>query len=308
MATSVYSTFADLYTAVITDAKENTASTSVVEDVKRWIQEGYEQVNFRKKRSYLDKRFVLSMSGKVESTYTMTEGSSIAVHTGTATLLSSSLDTGFKISGFAENYEVESVTGTVVVLTTTYKGIDASAATGVQYQRSIVLDDTISEVYQVWHDHYREELTALGPQKMRESQLFNPEQYDYAVSWAVFGQDNTVEAKRLVLWPYPNVDYTVYLDTNVFFDELVLATDEPVIPVQYRQILYWYALHKLWAFHRNTEREQLALQNFNIWLAKLDGINEVSQDLPRMFVDYRRPRRGPVGNAFDRRYREDPPT
>lgn len=309
MATSVYTTFSDIYTAVITDAKENTASSNVVENVQRWVNEGYEVVNFRKKRAYLDKRFVISLQGKVESSFTMTEGSSIAVHTGTATLLSSSYDLGFKVSGFEENYEVSSISGTTVVLTTTYKGIDASAATAVIYQRSVVLDPSISEVYQVWHDYYRQPLTALGSQKMRENQLFYPEQYDYATSWAVFGQDNTVEARRLVLWPYPNVDYTIYLDTNVFVDELVLPTDEPIIPLQYRQILYWYALAQLFGkFHRNTEREQAALQNFNVWLAKLDGINEVSQDLPRMIVDYRRPRTTPIGNAFDRRYREDPPT
>ncbi len=308
MATSVYATFNDLYTAVLTDAKENTASSNVVENVKRWLNQGQEVVNFRKKRSYLDKRFLLSMSGKVESSYTMTEGSSIAVHTGTATLLSSSLDLGFKISGFEENYEVSSVSGTTVVLTTTYKGNDASAATGVMFQRSIVLDPAISEVYQVWHDYFRQPLTALGPMKMRENQLFYPEQYDYATAWAIFGQDNTVEARRLVLWPYPSVDYTVYLDTNVFVDELVLPTDEPIIPLQYRQILYWYALAQLWAFHRNTERKDDAINNFNVWLAKLDGLNEVSEDLPRMIIDYRRPSRAPIGNAFDRRYREDPPT
>lgn len=306
MATSVYETFADIYESVIRDAKESTAVSAVVDLVKRWVNEGYEVVNHRKKRPYLDKRFTIDLQGDVSSTFTLTNGSATAVHTGTATLLSSSYELGFKVSGFEENYEVSTISGTVVTLATTYKGDTNTAATAVIYQRSVILDSSISEVYQVWHDYFRAPLTNVGPQRMRETILRYPETYDKATCFAIFGQDTSTEGRRLIVWPYPDEDYTIYLDTNIFVSELSLATDEPLIPVQYRQVLYWYGLAKLFAYHRNYDQEQLAMVNFNTWLGRIDGTEEVSQDYPRMLVDYRKPKRWVRGRAFDPRYREEP--
>lgn len=306
-ATSVYATFQNIYEAVIRDAKESTTVSNVVDLVKRYIQEGYEVVNFRKKRTWLDKRFTITLKGKVDDTFSVTEGSSVVVHTGTETLLASSYELGFKIQGFEENYEISSITGTIVVLTAPYQGDTSTSSTGTIYQRSVILDPIVSEVYQVWHDYYRDVLNNIGPQRMRKTMLEFPEQYDKGSDWAIFGQDNSVEARRLVIWPFPDEDYTLYLDTNVFVPALSLTTDEPLIPVQYRQCLYWYALAQLFGkYHRNTEREVAALANFNVWLQKMDGLDEVSQDLPRMIIDYRRPARFVRARAFDRRLREDP--
>lgn len=307
MATSVYETFQDIYEAVIRDAKENTTTTAVVDLVKRYINEGYETVNFRKKRDYLNERYKLSLQGKVASTFNVTEGSSSVTHTGTATLLATTYELGFKVTGFAENYEVSSITSNTVLLDTTYKGDSNTAAAGTLYQRSIILDDDISEVYQVWHDYYHAPLENIGPQKMRELMLERPDTYDKATHFAIFGQDSSTNARRLVIWPYPDENYTLYLDANVFVSELSAEDDEPLIPVQYRQILYWYALAKLFGtYHRNTEREAVAMSNFNVWLAKLDGMDPVSQDYSRMVISYRRPRRYTRGRYFDPRYREEP--
>lgn len=307
MSTSVYETFQDIYEAVMRDAKESTNVTAVVDLVKRWVNEGYEVVNFRKKRDYLNQRFTIDLQGKVSSDFSVTESSASVVHTGTATLLSSTYELGFKVSGFEENYDVSTVSGTLVTLATTYKGDSNTAATGVLYQRSIILDDDISEVYQVWHDYYRQPLENVGPQKMREIMLEKPETYDKATHFAIFGQDSSTNSRRLVIWPFPDAAYTLYVDANVYVSELSSASDEPLIPPQFRQILYWYALAKLFGtYHRNDQREAMAMANFNTWLAKLDGVDPVSQDYARMVISYRRPRRYSRGRPFDPRYREDP--
>lgn len=307
MSTSVYRTFQNIYEAVIKDAKESTTTVNVVDLVKRWINEGYEVVNFRKKRTYLDKHFVLSLKGKVEDTFTVTNGSSLAYHTGTATLLSGSLELGFKISGYEENYDIESITGTIAVLTTTFKGTTNSAATGTLFQKAIILDQTVSEVYQAWHDYYRNPLQNDGPQKLRETITYYPEIYDKATRFAILGQDTTTGGRRLEFWPYPDVDYTLYFDANIYPEQLILAADEPLIPQQYRQVLYWFGLGKLFGtYHRNTEREQICNANFAGWLAKIDGLDEVSQDYARLMIDYRRPKRYVRARAFDPRFREDP--
>lgn len=309
MSSSVYETFSDLYEGIIHDAKESTTTANVVSFVKRWINEGYEVVNFRKRRDYLDKKFTVSLNGKVEDTFIVTNGSNTATHTGTATLLVTSADyeLGFKVQGFEENYEVSSIASNSVILSTTYKGDTASSATAVLYQRSVIIDDSISEVYDVYHDYCRTPLDNLGFQRLRKDILYYPEHYDKATKWAIEGDQDATEAKRLIIWPYPDVDYTLYLDANVYADELVNASDEPRIAPQYRQVLYWYGLAKLFGtYHRNATRESVCMQNFGVWLSKLDGKEDVSQDYPRLLIDYRRPRRFVRGRAFDERYREDP--
>jgi hypothetical protein len=307
MSTSVYETFSDIYESVINDAKENTGTVNVVSLVKRWINEGYEVVNFRKRREYLDRKFVLTLHGKVEDTFVVTEGSSIVTHTGTETLLSDSLELGFKVQGFEENYQIDSISSNSVSLTTTYKGDTASAATAVLYERAVIVDASVSEIYDVYHDYFRTPLSNLGPQRLRKDVLYYPERYDKADRWAFEGQEDNTEARRLLIWPYPDEDYTLYYDANVFADELVNASDEPRIPPQYRQILYWYALGKLFGtYHRNATREAVCMNNFSAWLTRMDGKEEVSQDYARMLVDYRRPTRLIRGRVFDSRLREDP--
>ena len=65
MATSIYQTYQNIYEAVIKDAKESTAVTAVVDLVKRWINEGYEAVNQRQRRPYLDKTFNITMNANI---------------------------------------------------------------------------------------------------------------------------------------------------------------------------------------------------------------------------------------------------
>lgn len=308
MATSVYSTFGDIYEAVINDAKEKTASTPIVDLVKRWINEGYETICFRKERKFLSDTFVLSMSGKVQGSCSVTLGSSIVTYTGTATLptTGSTKLFGLKINGFEENYEITSISSNSIYLSTTYKGDTNAAANLTIFQRATILNAAISEVYEVWHDYMETEVVNYGPKRLRKTILGTPEQYDKAAAFALDGIDSSTEGKKLILWPYPDEDYTVYVKGTVYFEQLVNPTDEPRIPEEHRQILYWYALGKLWSYHRNDSQKAEAMGAFNTWLAKMDGTEEVSQDYGRLIVDYRRPKKRLYMHLFDRRYREDP--
>lgn len=307
MATSVYETFGDIYESVINDAKESTTTIAVVTLVKRWINEGYEIVNFRKRREYLDKKFTVTMHGKVESDFTVTEGASSVVHTGSATLLAGTLELGLKVAGFSEIYEVSSISSNTIYLGQTFKGDSSTQATAVLFERSVLVDASVSEIYDVYHDYYAGPLRNIGPQRMRQQILYSPDQYAKATDWAFQGQSDSTEARRLIVWPYPDEDYTLYYDANIYADELVNASDEPRLPAQHRQALYWYALAKLFGtYHRNAQRELVCMETFKGWLAKMDGKDEVSADYPRMVIDYRRPRRWLRGRAFDSRLREPP--
>lgn len=303
--TSPYQTYADLYEAVIKDAKESTSNTPVVSLVKRYINEVYENVNTGKKRTYLDKTFTLEVEGKTQGTCHVTNNSSLVTFTGTVVLPVVTAERGIKIKGFEENYEVTQIAGQVITLNAKFKGTTATAATAVIYQRSVILDESLKSVYQVYHNFNSDPLKDLGPQDMRRRQLNDPETYDYADSFTLYGQ-NSAGDRRLVLFPYPDTAYTLYLDGNVFYTEMVNPTDEPLIPMEYRQTLYHGALAILYGrYHRNVKREEIALAMYGTWLKRLDAESEAGQDYAQLVTSDNRPSRMFVGRPFDRRYREE---
>lgn len=307
MATSPYQTFQDIYEAVIKDAKESTAVSAVVDLVKRWVNEGYELVNQRQRRPYLNKKYNLTMNAKQDITATVTlTSTSVTLSSAISFTDSTNAIFGFHISGTDEFYEISSVSSATVTLTAPYKGDSSTAATGVIYQIGTYLNADIREVYEAYHDIYRFPLDNVGVNKLREEILYNPDRYDYPMKWALTGPDaDSSGKKKLLFYPWPNDLHTLYLDTNIFASELTNASDEPLLPLSYRAVLYWYALGKLFGtYHRNTERELNCIQAFNEWIKRIDGDSDVSEDNARMLIDYRRPRRFTRGFGFDSRMRD----
>lgn len=303
MATSPYKTLGNIRTAIINDAKE-ASSTGLITQVNRWVNEGYEQVILRKKREWLDTQFTYQTSSVVNAVCTVTNGSTtVTFETGTTFV--SSVTKQFYNSGFNEVYNVASTTLNVVTLSNPYLGTDNTAASGFVVQPYITLDASIRSIYQVYHQWSNQPLTEVGPQQMREIQERNGPQQDYAVYCTIFGQDST-GSRRLVIYPYPNTAYTLYVDANTYITPLSADADEPVIPMQHRQILYHFGMYKLWSYHRNDPKAGEALNNFNTMLAKIDGEARVDLDFPQIQVAYPKGRKRFFGWGFDTRYREDP--
>jgi len=309
MATSIYQSFQDIYEAVIKDAKESTTVTAVVDLVKRWTNEGYEVVNQRQRRPYLDKTFALTMNAKNVVTASVTQASP-TVTLSSAVSFTDSTDAifGFNVPGTDEYYEITSISSATVTLATTYKGATNSAAGGTIYQMGRYIDSEIREVYQAHHDIHRLDLQNKGPNALRQDILFNPGIYDYPTRFAVTGPDATSTGKRkLLFYPYPSTLHTLYIETNIFPAELSAPSDEPMIPLTYRAVLYWYALSKLYGtYHRNTEQGGNAMAMFQEWLKRIDADSEISDDYGRLLLDYRRPRRFSRGVGFDSRMRMFP--
>lgn len=305
--TSPYQTFQDLTEAVIHDCKENTASSAVVDLVKRYINEGYEIVNARKKREFLDRTFPVSLEAKQILTVSTTNGASSIVNIGTAVLPVTTIERGITITGTNEIYQVDSISSNTIYITTSFKGATSTSTGAVLFQRSVLLDENIKEVNQVYHNYYSVPLRNVGPERWNIDALDCPFTYSYAEEFALFGRsisDNDV--RRMLIYPYPDTAYTLYVDATVQWAELTMATDEPLIPIKFRQILYFYGMAKLWAFHRMFDKADSAMQMFLAWQATLDGLNEESQDYPQLIVDYPRPFRRRSYKTFDSRYREDP--
>lgn len=302
MASSPYQTLGDIREAVIKDAKESTGSTFVAL-VNRWINEGLEQVVFRKKRDWLDTRYTYQVNAAVEEDCSVVENS-VTVTFETGTTFFTGVERQFHSKAYNEVYDVASSTLNVVTLSKPYLGDSSTSATGVVFQPHILLSDDIRQVYQVYHQHDAQPLVELGPQQMRDLQASSGVQLGFAKYYSIFGESSG--QRRLVLYPYPEEAYTLYIDVNTFATELTSADDEPQLPIQYRQILYWYGLYKLWLYHRNSEQAANALNNFNSMLARIDGEMRAEIEFPQISNSYVRSRRRTRFKApFDKRLRED---
>lgn len=300
-ADSPYQTFGEIRSAILADSKETTSSTFVAL-VDRWINEGHEQVTLRKKRDWLDEQFTVQVNADVSATCTVTNGST-TVTFASAQSFPSGVELQFNTSSYEEIYDVSSATSTTIVtLAKPFLGTTSTAATGVVFQPHVILDDSIRHVYQVYHQHSVQPLTYIGPQQMRQVQASGKVQRDFANYWTIFGQSNG--ARRLVIYPYPDEDYTLYIDANVFVPVLSASADEPVIPMQYRQILYWYGMYKVWLYHRNADQAAIALQNFNSFLARIDGEMRAEIDKPQLRVSYFKRSNRRFAKPFDPRIRD----
>jgi hypothetical protein len=299
---SPYQTLGDIRLAIIKDTKETTSST-FVSLVDRWINEGYEQVAFRKKRDWLDEQFTVQVKAKTEATATVTNNSS-TVTFATGTTFPTGVELQFQATGFAEVYDVSSATLNVVTLAKPYLGDSSTAATGTVFQPHIILDADIRHVYQVYHQHNDQPLVDVGPQQMRQLQETSGVQYGKAKYFTIFGQSSG--QRRLVIYPYPDEAYTIYIDANVYVPELTSSTDEPLMPIQYRQALYWYGLHKAWMYERNYAQAESALANFNSMLTRMDGEMRAEIEFPQISVSYPRSKSfRRFKPRFDPRLRDD---
>jgi hypothetical protein len=303
-ASSPYSDLSDIRLAIIKDAKETTSSTFVAL-VDRWINEGHEQVIMRKKRDWLDKQYTITVNAATEATCTVTSASTTVTFAG-GTTFPSSVELEFNNKAYPEVYNVSSTLSNVVTLSSAYKGDSSTAASGVVFQPSVILDSDIRTVYQAYHQHNDQPLIMVGPQQMRMIQEQGGVQLGYAQYCSIFGQSTSTAGRRLMLYPYPEESYTIYLDTNIFVPELSSSTDEPAIPLQYRQILYWYGLYKLWMYHRNFDMATAALNTFNSMLTRIDGEMRAEIEFPQISVKYLHGRsRRRFKKPFDPRLRDD---
>lgn len=301
---SPYSTFSQIRLAIINDAKESTNS-AMVALVNRWINEGHEQVTFRKKRDWLDQQFTVQLSSCVQKTCTVTLNSTTVTFP-VGTTFVSGIDLQFQNQGFQEIYNVVSATLNVLTLDKPYLGPTSTSAAGVVFQPSFLLDPSIRAVYQTYHNYNSQDLMDVGPQELRQIQTGNGAQFDYAQVSSIFGQNNATGARRMFIYPYPDVAYTLYIDANTYCPQLVNDSDQPVLPIQYRQVLYWFGLHKLWLYHRNNDQAANAKSNFDTMLAKMDAEMRAEIEFPQITVKYPKTRTLRIyAPPFDTGYRNN---
>lgn len=305
MANSPYKNLGNIRVAIVNDAKE-ASSANLVTQVNRWINEGYEQVILRKKRDWLDTTFQVQLPSAVQGVCQVTNGSNDFIFTATLPTVDTTLGYIVYTTGFNELYYKSTVSGNTVVIQNNYLGSTNTAASGVYTTYSILLDPSVREVYSVYHQWSPSPCTFIGPEQFVELVERGGQQLDYAQYCTIFGQNNDQERKRLMIYPWVNQAYTLNYDANVYVTPLSIDSDEPILPMQYRQILYHFGMYKLFSYHRNDAKASEYLNNFNTMLAKIDGEAKAQLDFPQIQVRYPRGRRRAFFPTFDSRLRESP--
>lgn len=291
MADSPYKTFSNIYTAALQDFKEQT-STEMVTLAKRWINEGQEQIILRKKKDYLNKTFSVNIEAPIETTYSVTNGSATVTKIGSGTLpITSVNDHKFKLDGDETVYDISSFTSSTLTLANAFVGSTSSSSNGVFFQSSVYLDDSIRSIHKVYHEKNGQVVVlSKGPEDFRNMVQADPSYVDFAQIWTLYGYNNITvtsgaDKRRLLFYPYPSESYVLHFDANIHIPVMSNDTDEPIIPIQHRQILYWYAIMKLGQYHQDVDMISFGTSNFNAWLDRLDGEFMPEKDLPGIKYD-----------------------
>lgn len=280
-----YLTFKNIQDAVIADSKLGEASR---EQVKRFINQGYADLITRRKREFLDDDFNYALDGKQTGDCSVTNGSTTVNWTDTSTTLAFATGAEYKlwIGGTNEVYDIVSNTSSTITLDLAYVGSTNTSAVATIVQSSILLSDTIKTVYQATHDYNTYQPQMVGPQRLQEVKKLEGEQQEGKARLVTVDEKNSNLQSRLYVWPYPDADYIIKLKCSKYFTQLTNDSDEPLIPTEYRQILYWYALAQAYGIQRNANWYASALQNYNTWLARLDTEIKPNQDEPSLVWNY----------------------
>lgn len=286
MADSVYKTLGSIRSAVLADFKESTNST-IVDLVDRWINQGQEEVIFRHKRDFLNQTFTFDMQGDVGLTGTVTNAGVSMTYTTTSTMPVSNTirEYSVRVTGHDEVYKVSSYTTAAITLASIYKGDTSTSASITFFQSALFIDSDIRSIHKVYHDYYSAPMENKGPEDLNDITRVDPANLNYASYWTLYAYNSAYNQRRLVVYPYPDRAYTLKMDGNRFIPVLDDASDEPLIPLQHRQLLYHYAKRELAKYHGDSMAFQIADADFARWLAGFDGEFMPERDLPRIWVD-----------------------
>lgn len=284
MASGVYKTLADIRDSVLTDSKESTNSI-IVTQVVRWANEAVENWAVAKKRDFFNKTFDIVMEPYISSTWSVSNGSTSVTLTGTGTIPVSSMNEHkFHASGFDEVYAVSAMNSTTLTLASAFQGTSNTAVGGVFFQSSVFIDSSIRSIHKVYHEFYNFPIDNMGAQDLRDQIQKDPYRADYAQKWSLYGLDlgTGADQRRLIVYPFPKLAYTLHVDANVYITPMVNDSDEPMVPLQYRQMIYWYCMGKMAKFHGDDSAAQTYIGTYGLMKSQLDAELMPEREYPQI--------------------------
>ena len=314
--------FSDLYTALLNKAREATTATATLNQAKRHINTAlYDMhIGFDAKVPWAERRSTLiTRAHYTTGTVSISQGSTTltgasTVWTTTDVFSIANVRAGGKmiINGTEPIYEVSSVdSATSITLATRY--VDSDVAAGSSY---IYFEDE----YALASDFLRPLAKQFGDDRMavpiiERSEFRNRFPRNYSpgrpractiLDLAVSG--NTTPVRKVAFAPTPNdtwkIDYQ-YITSNLGVTSAGVAqaalssdTDEPIVPIRYRNVIVLHALYNWYRDKKDDARSQEAKAEYVDLMGRIASDHETGQNKPRI-----QPRIGPYLRAAKRPWR-----
>ena len=282
-STSQVTDFQDLYTDVLQKARENTGLTSLVAIAKGYVNTALQHMLAMDEFEW-GKRWgeVITNPSYTTGTISISKGSSTL--TGSSTLWTTTNEFGIanvritgKIKLSSEVYEISSVNSpTSITLASKYTQDDLASGSSYEY---------FEDEYAVATDFEKPILTQniqgdiqipiisthdFNRRYVRNDFTGNPR---IATFQDRTFSGSTARVQRLVLNPAPSKAYTIryrYVTSNIAVSSsgteqtaLSSDSDEPIVPLRYREAISLYALYLWMLYRKDDQRSQSAKASFD---------------------------------------------
>ena len=281
--------FSDLYTDLLNRIRADTSITATVNQSKRYINVALHDIHIgvSEKLPWAEREDVLRTQQKYNTgTVTITQGSasltgsSTAWNTNNVFGVANARTTGkIVIAGTPDVYGIASVdSDTGITLNDAFVGSDISAESYLYFEDEYALnDDFLRPLDQQYFDS-NSNIPLIGRDEFRRQHPRNktPGKIKHAtiVDRAFSGNTSPVRRVRFYLPPddFYLVPYAFITDKLAVSSsgteqvQLSADDDEPIMPLRYRHLIVWHALHLWYRDKKNDTRAQEAKAEFvDLW-------------------------------------------
>jgi len=269
--------FSDIYTQVMTRCHHAVTETALLALVKTWINSRYQEAwAYLKKHDLIDAREEYTVATVAEYDTGTVETNGTTTITGTDTVFTSGMvGRKFKVTGWNEIYTISAfVSTTEITLNKAYNGDDNDEASYKIYDDEVSLPSDCSEVIAVRQDINSKVLDRIGLKDLRALQVQSPVPISDIDSqkWALS------ESGKIILYPPPSRSILLKIDYIKKITELSDSTDEPMLPVEFHNILVRGAMADLYDYDDDPRAQKKEAEFYNM-LATLARKNALDTDM-----------------------------
>jgi len=294
----VLKTYKDIQDAVLEALGVQSSDTKALNKVKRLINMVYlDEVVPLKRWRWLEKSTSVVHEGYYASGTVSVTHDSTAVTLSAAPAAAEGSFTGYKFSvnGQQEVYTISAHTAesATITLSGNFIGTTATEKSYKIWRDRVDLPVDAKETVEIVHAKHTDPVKPRGWQEITKMITSNPKAEGYPSNYSTRDffdptpgtpEAETDRYRQVELYPSITLNpVTLHIDYVVEPSELDADTDEPVLPIGDRIVLYYGALAHAWGIiARDVESQSIAQQQFNAKLARMGGETEDGQDYPNL--------------------------
>lgn len=254
MANIYLENFEDIYTECMNRAKEKVTNTDILAQMKRLINERYEDVSNAKLWWWLQEKSHIDMVAYYNTgTVAVTQDSTTV--TGTSTVWTSAMvGRRFFTVAHEEIYRISAVASTTsLTLETEWAGDDETEGAYYIDQDLYSLASDLDRMVHPHHAFWPYNVRAVGLEEMRRIKAYNLKKHDKPRLYTLMGFDSSGYRQILFDTGGDEDPIVLYYDYLKKITTLSATTDKPLIPQKFRHILVEGALAD---YYRDYLRQQ----------------------------------------------------